>query len=296
MPNNNGTQAVADEKQAITVVDHEACGSLLGETPGKHSITRRKRVLVISAAVVVAAATYFAWNAFHYEDTDTAEVRGHVMPVSARINGNIKDVYVSEGQLVHAGEVLVTIDPQDYKIAEELAHVNLSEGLFTAASSDRNVSADAEVSRRYLQVAQAELNLSYTVICSPVTGIVGKKSVEIGQNVNIGQELIDVVPVDDLWVTANFKETQLAHMRPGQPVEIKVDAYGRKWNGRVTNLGGGTVSVLRLLPPEKATGNYAKVVQRVPVRIDFDRSEGQKFNTEGLLKPGLSVEPKVRVR
>jgi multidrug resistance efflux pump len=297
MPNNNGTQAVADEKQAITVADHEACGSHSGETPGKRLITRQKRILVISAAVVIAAAaTYFAWNAFHYEDTDTAEVRGHVMPVSARINGNIKDVYVSEGQLVHAGEVLVTIDHQDYKIAEELAHVNLSEGLFTAASSNRNVSADAEVSRRYLEVAQAELNLSYTVICSPVTGIVGKKSVEIGQNVNIGQELIDVVPVDDLWVTANFKETQLAHMRPGQPVEIKVGAYGRKWNGRVTNLGGGTVSVLHLLPPEKATGNYAKVVQRVPVRIDFDRSEGQKFNTEGLLKPGLSVEPKVRVR
>jgi multidrug resistance efflux pump len=296
MPNNNGTQAVADEKQAITVVDHEVCGSHSGETPGKHSITRRKRVLVISAAVVIAAATYFAWNAFHYEDTDTAEVCGHVMPVSARINGNIKDLYVSEGQLVHAGEVLVTLDPQDYKIAEELAHVNLSEGLFTAVSSERNVSADAEVSRRYLQVAQAELNLSYTVICSPVTGIVGKKSVEIGQNVTIGQELIDVVPVDDLWVTANFKETQLAHMRPGQPVEIKVDAYGGKWNGRVTNVGGGTVSVLRLLPPEKAAGNYAKVVQRVPVRIDFDRSEGQKFNTEGLLKPGLSVEPKVRVR
>jgi multidrug resistance efflux pump len=297
MPNNNGTQAVADEKQAITVADHEACRSHSGETPGKHSITRRKRILVISAAVVIAAtATYFAWNAFHYEDTDTAEVRGHVMPVSARINGNIKDVYVSEGQLVHAGEVLVTIDPQDYKIAEEFAQVNLSEELFTSVSSGRNVSADAEVSRRYFQVAQAELNLSYTVICSPVTGIVGKKSVEIGQNVNIGQELIDVVPVDDLWVIANFKETQLAHMRPGQPVEIKVEGYGRKWNGRVTNLGGGTVSVLRLLPPEKATDNYAKVVQRVPVRIDFDRSEGQKFNTEGLLKPGLSVEPKVRVR
>ena len=296
MPNNNGTQAVADEKQAITVVDHEACASHSGETPGKHSKIHGKRVLVISAAVVIAAATYFAWNAFHYEDTDAAEVRGHVMPVSTRINGNIKDVYVSEGQLVHAGEVLVTIDPQDYKIAEELAHVNLFEGLFTAASSGRNVSADAEVSRRYLQVAQAELNLSYAVICSPVTGIVGKKSVEIGQNVNIGQELIDVVPVDDLWVIANFKETQLAHMRPGQPVEIKVDAYGRKWNGHVSNLGGGTVSVLPLLSPEEATGNYAKAMQRVPVRIDFDRSEGQKFNTEGLLKPGLSVEPKVRIR
>jgi multidrug resistance efflux pump len=297
MPNKNGTQTVADEKQAITVVDHEACGSQSGDAPGKHSITRRKKILVISTAVVIAAAaTYFAWNAFHYEDTDNAQVHGHVIPVSARINGHIKYVYVSEGQLVHAGEALVTIDPQDYTIAEELAQVNLSEGLFTAGSSHQNVSADAEVSRRYLKLAQADLNLSYTVICSPVTGIVGKKSVEISENVNIGKELVDVLPVDDVWVTANFKETQLARLRPGQPVEIKVDAYGRKWNGRVTNLGGGTVSVLRLLPPEKATGNRVKVVQRVPVRIDFDRSPGQDFNAEGLLKPGLSVESDVRVR
>jgi multidrug resistance efflux pump len=297
MPNNNGTEAFADEKQAITVVDHEACGSQSAETPGKHFLTRRKKILLISAAVVIAAAaTYFAWNAFHYEDTDHAEVHGHVMPVSARIQGNIKDVYVSEGQFVHAGEVLAIIDIQEYQIAEELAQLDLSEELLAAESSHRNLSGDAEVARRYLQLAQAELNLSYTVISSPVTGIVGKKNVEIGQNVNIGQELIDVVPVDDLWVTANFKQTQLAHMRPGQPVEIKVDAYGRKWNGRVSNLGAGTVSELRLLPPEKVTGNYAKVVERVPVRIDFDRPAGQKFNAKGLLKPGLSVEPKVRVR
>ena len=296
MPNKNGAQAVADVKQATDVVDHEASGSQSGESPGKHSITRRKKILVISVVVVIAA-THFAWNAFHYEDTDNAQVQGHVIPVSARVNGHIKDVYVSEGQFVHAGEALVTIDPQDYTIAEELAQVNLSEELLTAGTSHRNVSAIAELSRRYLKLAQAELNLSYTVICSPVTGIVGKRSVEISENVNVGQELVEVLPVDDVWVTANFKETQLARVRPGQPVEIKVDAYGRKWNGRVTNLGGGTVSVLRLSPPEKAASDYVKVVQRVPVRIDFDRPEGQKlFNAEGLLKPGLSVEPKVRVR
>jgi multidrug resistance efflux pump len=297
MPNKNGTQVVADEKQAITQVDREAFGSQSGEALGKHSITPRKKIVVISAAVVIAAtATYFAWNAFHYEDTDNAQVHGHVIPLTARINGHIKDVFVSEGQLVHAGDALETIDPQDYTMAEELAQVNLSEELLTVGSSHRNVSANAELSRRYLKLAQAEQNLSYTVICSPVTGIVGKRSVEISENVNIGQELVDVLPVDDVWVTAYFKETQLARMRPGQPVEINVDAYGRKWNGRVTNLGGGTASVLRLLPPEIAAGNYAKVVQRVPVRIDFDRPEGQKFNSEGLLKPGMSVELKVRVR
>jgi membrane fusion protein (multidrug efflux system) len=163
----------------------------------------------------------------------------------------------------------------------------------TRAKAD---ASDAQVFQRKAQLDQAELNLSYTIIRSPVTGIVGKRTVEVGQNVGIGQEMLTVVPLDDIWVTANFKETQLGHMRPGQPVAIKVDAYGRSWTGRVTNLGGGTGSVFSLLPPENATGNYVKVVQRVPVRIDFDRSSGQTFNAEGLLKPGLSVEPKVRVR
>lgn len=156
--------------------------------------------------------------------------------------------------------------------------------------------ADAQVEQRRAQLAQAQLNFSYTIIRSPVTGIIGKKSVEVGQNVSIGQEMLEVVPLDDIWVTANFKETQLEHMRPGQRVKIKVDAYGRTWSGHVTNMGGGTGSVFSLLPPENATGNYVKVVQRVPVRIDFDRTEGQDFNAEGLLKPGLSVEPDVRVR
>src|SRR6266404_630512 len=163
-------------------------------------------------------------------------------------------------------------------------------------SRARALAADAQVEQRRAQMAQAELNLGYTLIRSPVTGIVGKKTVEIGQNVTVGQELLTVVPLEDIWVTADFKETQLEHMRPGQTVEIKVDAYGRAWKGRVTNLGGGTGSVFSLLPPENATGNYVKVVQRVPVRIDFDRVPGQTFNTEGLLKPGLSVEPDVRVR
>jgi membrane fusion protein, multidrug efflux system len=158
------------------------------------------------------------------------------------------------------------------------------------------LAADAQAVQRKTQLDQAELNLSFTVIRAPVTGIVGKKSVEVGQNVSVGQELFDVVPLDDIWVTANFKETQLAHMEPGQQVEIKVDAYDHKWRGHVSNLGGGAGSVFSLLPPENATGNYVKVVQRVPVRIDFDRVAGESFNADGLLKPGLSVEPQVRVR
>jgi membrane fusion protein (multidrug efflux system) len=428
MSNNSGPRTIeVDEKQIGAAGDHEPPDAQYKQEHGKHPTTRRKRVLLISGALVlVIAAGYFLWNAFRFENTDDAGVDGHVMPLSARISGQIKGVFVIEGQVVHAGDVLVTIDPQDYQVAADQAHANLADAFATAASSHWNVpitsvtvrsnldsaktavanaeaalkaaeqnyesakaklveaqanaaksdadlerakqlvvkedisrqqydyavaaaaanqaavtsaqagvraaeqsvqeaqgkllqakndlqtaetapeqvsltrsnaqAADAKVLQRKAQLAQAELNLGYTVIRSPVTAIVGKKSVEVGQNVSIGQELVDVVPLDDVWVTANFKETQLAHMRPGQPVEVQVDAYGRKWKGHVTNMGGGTGSVFSLLPPENATGNYVKVVQRVPVRIDFDRAAGQEFNAEGLLKPGMSVEPEVRVR
>jgi membrane fusion protein (multidrug efflux system) len=430
-PKTNGCGTLVDQDELSTVTDGRASGSQSddseGKDPGKTPATGRKQMLVILIVIVIAvAAGYFAWDAFRYEDTDDAQVNGHVMPLSARISGQVKDVHVIEGQLVHAGDVLVTIDSQDYKIATEQAQANLADALATAASSHWNLpitsvtvqsnldsartavvnaeagrraaeqncesakaaltqaeanavksdadldrakqlvakedisrqqydqavatatanravvvsaqaavhaaeqsaqqalgkllqsnndlqtaqtapqqisltrskaeAADAQVLQRKAQLAQSELNLSYTVIRSPVTGIIGKRNVEVGQNVGVGQELVDVVPLDDLWVTANFKETQLEHMRPGQRVEIKVDAYGRKWKAHITNLGGGAGSVFSLLPPENATGNYVKVVQRVQVRIDFDRSQGEPFNTEGLLKPGLSVEPSVRVR
>jgi membrane fusion protein (multidrug efflux system) len=389
---------------------------------------RRRKIaaLLLAAVLVLIGGGYFVWRTFQYEDTDDAQVDGHIMPLSARITGQIQEVKVVEGQLVHAGDVLVTIDQRDYKIAVAQAQANFADAEATATSSHWNVpitsvstssnldsaqtavinaeagvaaaeqnlesaraaaeqaeanaaksdadlvryrqlvakedisrqlydqanagaianraavvsakavalaaeqtlrqqqgkllqakadlrsaqtgpqqvsltrakaeAADAQAVQRKAQLDQAELNLSFTVIRSPVTGIVGKKSVEIGQNVSVGQELLDVVPLDDIWVTANFKETQLAHMEAGQPVEIKVDAYDHKWKGHVSNLGGGAGSVFSLLPPENATGNYVKVVQRVPVRIDFDRVAGQGFNADGLLKPGLSVDPDVRVR
>jgi multidrug resistance efflux pump len=299
MPNKNGTQTISTEKQFAVVYQNASPLQSIFKS-NKQSRIHGKIILAISAAVALAiAGGYFAWNAFHYENTDDAQVEGHVMPLCPRVNGRIKSVYVNEGQLVHAGEAIVTMDPDEYKIAEVLAQLNLSEALSATASArhDRNVqTATSEVARRELQLAEAELNFSHTVICSPVTGIVGKSRAEVGQNVTIGQDLVDVLPLDDVWVTANFKETQLAHMRPGQPVEVHVDAYGHKWKGHVTNMGGGTDSVFDLLPLKGATGNYVKVAQRAPVRIDFDRPLGQKFNAEGLLKPGLSVEPKVKVR
>jgi len=426
-PEEPTTVVMPEQEPELTEVSRGSQGDSASDD-GRGFRTRRKKIIfaLAAAVLIILAAAYFIRNALLYEDTDDAQVNGHVMPLSARVNGHISHVLVVEGQLVHEGDVLVTIDQQDYDIAAKQAQANLADAMATSASSHWNVpiasatawssldsakaavrnaeagvsgaeqnleaskaallqaqanaektdadlrryeqlvakedvsrqqydqaaaaakanraavvsatagvqagehtlqqaqgkllqakadlrnaetaplqvsltrakaeATDAQVLQRRAQFAQAELNLSYTVIRSPVTGIVGKKSVEVGQNVSIGQELVDVVPLDDIWVTANFKETQLAHMRSGQQVEIKVDAYGRTWKGHVTNLGGGTGSIFSLLPTENATGNYVKVVQRVPVRIDFDRSPTQDFNADGLLKPGLSVEPDVRVK
>jgi membrane fusion protein, multidrug efflux system len=136
---------------------------------------------------------------------------------------------------------------------------------------------------------QAKLNLEYCRIYSPVTGVATKKSVQIGTRVSPGQELLSVVPLDDLWITANFKETQLKQMRPGQRVTIKVDAFHHEYEGKVESVAGTSGAKTSLLPPENATGNYVKVVQRIPVRIRLNPGE----DNDHRLRPGMSVEPKV---
>jgi membrane fusion protein, multidrug efflux system len=156
-------------------------------------------------------------------------------------------------------------------------------------SQSRVKSAEAKVAELQAQLDQAKLNLSYTIIVAPVSGIVGKKTAEIGQNVSPGEQLMAVVPLDDVWITANFKETQLRKMKPGQKVRFSVDAYDHEYLGHVTGIGGASGSRYSLLPPENATGNYVKVVQRIPVRIDLDPNE----NKDHRLRPGMSVDPKV---
>ena len=159
----------------------------------------------------------------------------------------------------------------------------------------RATAAAAAIQQAQARVEQARLNLSYTRITAPVAGIVNKKNVEVGANLAAGQDLMTIIPLTDLWVTANFKETQLTHMRAGQKVTIKVDAYGgRKFSGKVTQIGGATGSMLSLFPPENATGNYVKVVQRLPVRIDFTNL--QQEDGDYVLRPGLSVTPVVEVK
>ena len=386
--------------------------------------SRRRFIIIGVVAILVVGAVLFWWHSTFYEDTDDAQVNGHLIQISARITGHVIKVNVDENQYVDAGTVLCEIDPKDYEVAVQQDEANLqsAEAAYEAAkvnvpvigintgSNLRSAGADvssstssvaqsqkqleaaqaavnqaeanntkaqldlqrytplvekdviskqqfdaavaaadgdkaavaqaqanllaaqdgvriardratqAEAALKYAQTApqqvaiqkaradqaaaqveqaraeleQAKLNLSYTKVVAPVAGIVTRKSLEIGQNVSIGQNMMTLVSLDDVWITANFKETQLEHMRAGQPVVVTVDAYGgRKYDGKVTQIGGATGSVLSLFPPENATGNYVKVVQRVPVRIDIT---DPKQNADHLLRPGLSVEPKVRVK
>ena len=157
------------------------------------------------------------------------------------------------------------------------------------AKSDSSV---GQVNQAKADVRTAELNLGYTKIYAPVSGVIGRKTVELGHRIQPGQSLLAVVPLDDIWVTADFKETQLKYMRAGEPVSIHVDTFARDYNGTVENLPGAAGTLFSLLPPENASGNFVKVVQRLPVRIRFNPGQ----DPQHLLRPGMSVEPEIKVR
>jgi membrane fusion protein (multidrug efflux system) len=158
--------------------------------------------------------------------------------------------------------------------------------------SARAASAAAKVEMAKAALEQARLNLSYAEVKAPVAGVVSRKTVEVGQVVQPGQPLLAIVPLHDVWVTANFKENQLKRIRPGQPVAIAVDAYGRVFRGHVDSVAAATGSRFSLLPPENASGNYVKVVQRIPVKIVLEAGQ----DPEHLLRPGMSVIPTVLTR
>jgi membrane fusion protein, multidrug efflux system len=201
------------------------------------------------------------------------------------------------GEAIAAADQLLLLQAQD-KLAEAATDLRAAQTAPQQASLAKveAEAADAQVLQRKAELERAELNLSYTILRSPIAGLVGGKRLELGQSVRIGQELIDIVSLGDVWITANFKETQLDRLWQGQPVEIKVDAYGRTWRGHITSLGATAGSVFTVMPPRTSIPNPVKAAQRVPVRIDFDRPESHDFNAEGMLKPGLSAESKVRVR
>ena len=160
-----------------------------------------------------------------------------------------------------------------------------------ASTRAKALSAMADVNQKRAAVEQAQLDLGYTKIFAPVAGEVTKKVV-VGLNVDPGEQLLTVVPLDQVWITANFKETQLKHMRVGQKARIELDSNGRTYNGHVDSIAGATGPIFSLLPPENATGNYVKIVQRVPVKIVLEPGE----NRDHQLRPGMNVEAKVYLR
>jgi membrane fusion protein, multidrug efflux system len=193
------------------------------------------------------------------------------------------------------------IDSIGRKIAEARALVSQRQAQIDSAQTApqqvtnaraQSQSASGHVEQAVADMHTAQLNLSYTKIYAPVTGVIGRKTVELGHRIQPGQGLLVIVPLDDIWITANFKETQLKRMHPGQVVNVHVDTFERDFKGRIENLPGAAGPLFSLFPPENASGNYVKVVQRFPVRIRLDPGE----DPQHLLRPGMSVEPTVDVR
>jgi membrane fusion protein, multidrug efflux system len=396
-------------------------GERLRRLPREHPLG----LLIAGIVLVIAIVGGFFLMRYlsSYESTDDATIDGHLNGISARVPGNVVAVYVVENQKVEAGQVLVDLDPRDYKVEMMRAQANLSQAQaqtraedpnvaitrtttvtnvaaakaqlasaragVTAAQRERdaatarlaeahanNAKAQADLARYRLLVqkdeisreefdqrvaaaqaseaqvkaqqstvaaanqtidqrrtavveaqvqlnqasqnapenvaatranlqarvaaaqsaaaalAQAKLNVEYTKIVAPVSGVVGRKSVEVGQRVQAGQMLLAIVPLDDIWVTANYKENQLRHMHPGQSATIHVDAFDANYDGYVESLPAASGAKFSVLPPENATGNYVKVVQRLPVRLRF--KPGQ--DPDHRLRPGMSAEPKVWVK
>jgi membrane fusion protein, multidrug efflux system len=201
-----------------------------------------------------------------------------------------------EGARASAAAAEQTVTGARTRVAQAEAALNYAQTRPQQISlqQSRSQAADAQAEQAQASLQQAQLNLQYATVVAPVSGVVGQRTVQPGQNVSPGQQLMTIVPLDseNIWVTADFKETQLTYMRPGQPVKISVDTYGQSYDGHVLNIGGATGARYSLLPPENATGNYVKVVQRIPVKIVFDKGQ----DPQHLLRPGMSVEPKVRVR
>jgi membrane fusion protein (multidrug efflux system) len=284
--------------------------------------------LIVAAVLLFFLMRYLA----SFENTDDAQVDGNASAIASRIAGTVLAVRVQDNDPVKQGDELVTLDPADYQVALHEAQANVEQERFQrlgeAEANAHLAQVDLQRSRRLVgsgslarqdldthqataqaraaevgasraavdgaqaALEQAQLNLGYTDIHAPVSGLVAQKQVNVGDRVQPAQELLAIVQTDDLWITANYKESQLRRMRPGQPAEVHVDAFDQNFRGHVESLPAATGVRFSLLPPENATGNYVKVVQRLPVRI---RLEPGQANMDRL-RPGMSVEPKVWLR
>jgi membrane fusion protein (multidrug efflux system) len=296
----------------------QATAQLAAEDPAVSMTETSNASALTNAAANISSASAALAGAEH--DADTAAAR----LVEARANQRTADLDLERGkQLVEKGAIpradfdrrqsaataaAAVVEGARKSVESAHARVAQQEALMSGIRSrlvevrenaPRQVDSrratlayrQANLALAQAQERQAELNLGYAVVRTPVAGIVARKSLNVGDTVAPGQTLAAVTQTDDVWVTANFRETQLRRMRPGQRARIRVDALARDFSGFVESLGGATGSRVSLFPPENATGNFVKVVQRIPVRLRFDAGQPGL----DLLRPGMSVEPKVRV-
>jgi membrane fusion protein (multidrug efflux system) len=308
---------------------------------------------------------YWFFEIRGHENTDDAFVEGHLVFLSPRVAGQVKEVLVEENQHVHAGQVLVRLDPADFEVRVDHARADLeaaknrmaqssaaaeaasaqarsaavrvrhaqqeldrAQGLFerkvasqmqldaavaeyNTATAELRAAEQREIAERAMianeapvlqaqaSLREAELALDHATISAPFDGEIGRKSVELGANVSPGQPLLALSQSSEKWISANFKETQVGRMHAGDPVEIRVDAYPDKvWHGRIESISPATGAKYALLPPDNATGNFTKVVQRIPVRIALEDSPPGDVaaGPPDPLSVGLSVNVSVRVR
>jgi len=279
---------------------------------------RKKMIMILTALIAVPVMIYlviYVVKGLSRVSTDDAYIDGRFYTVSAKINGTAKSVYVNDNQYVKKGELLFEIDPVDYELRVNDAQANLDvkKAMLEQSSRDErrsealyqkevfpkeryeNACTAYYLARGQFKAAEAQLkialrNLEYTKIYSPSCGFVTKKSIEVGNQIQAGQPLLAIVDEQDIWVTANYKETQLKNVKVGQRVEIKVDTYpGSTFTGKVESIMAGTGAAFSLFPPENALGNYVKVVQRIPVKIVFDN----RTHDHHALHIGMSCIPMI---
>jgi len=264
----------------------------------------KQPILIVGGIITAIALAFYLYDSYTHEETDDAYVTGHLHEISARISANVTDVRVDDNQFVHQGDVLVKLDPSEYEALVLAAQANVDKAnadykrqeplvAMHAVSPEQLDAARSTRDTDLAQLALAQLQVQYCTITAPADGYIGRKNVEIGNRVSSGQTLMMVVE-PDVWVVANFKETQLAHMRIGQPVQITVDSIpGKVFAGRVDSFSPATGNQFALLPADNSTGNFTKIVQRVPVKVVFDPNSIKDKNDLMRIRAGESVVVKV---
>jgi len=269
-----------------------------------HTLAQRHKRIALTVVGVVAAifVLFYAIDAWTHEETDDAYVTGHLHNISSRINAVVTDVKVNDNQFVNKGDVLVELDPMEYIALTAAAQAQLKKAqadldrqkplMEMHAISTQDV--DATQSTHDVDEAQlrlAQLQIEYSTIKAPASGTIGRKNVEIGNRVSSGQTLMVLVE-PELWVVANFKETQLAKMQIGQPATIAIDSIpGKVFKGKVQSFSPATGNQFALLPADNSTGNFTKIVQRVPVKVVFDSESTRGY--EDRIRAGESADVKV---